>query len=256
MNLFYEIYDEMFRGKDYAAEVDAVLRVGGVAEGDQILEIGSGTGNHTLACAARGIEVMAVETDPRMVAVMRTKLDACDPVVRRRVDLFAGPVETMPDGAFSMGMAMFNVVNYIDSIASLQSFFVGVSRVLAPGASFTFDSWNGVAALLDPPRGKHVSVETDQHVIDVALTSQTDRMRTEAELTYSIVRTSRETGSVERGEYQMKQILWAPRVLSELAAEAGLVVEGIHPLLDVSVVATSEDWKILFLCKAAQGPYT
>jgi len=51
------------------ALVDAVLAYAGARPGDPVLEVGAGTGLATIAFAARGLRLTAVEPDPEMAAV-------------------------------------------------------------------------------------------------------------------------------------------------------------------------------------------
>jgi SAM-dependent methyltransferase len=56
--------------------VDDVLGYAGLEPGGPVLDIGAGTGRATLAFAARGATVTALEPDPAMAAVLRAKAPA------------------------------------------------------------------------------------------------------------------------------------------------------------------------------------
>ena len=61
--LFFEWYDRLFASKAYADEIDCVLSIAsglGVETG-RVLEVGVGTGNHTLELARRGCEVLGLD---------------------------------------------------------------------------------------------------------------------------------------------------------------------------------------------------
>jgi SAM-dependent methyltransferase len=65
-------YDRVRPG--YPAElIDDVLAFARLEEGGPVLDIGAGTGRATLALAARGAAVTALEPDPAMAAVLRGK---------------------------------------------------------------------------------------------------------------------------------------------------------------------------------------
>ena len=154
----------------------------------------------------------------------------------------------MREGSFALAMAMFNVVNYLPDLAALLGFMRGVGARLPAGRDFLFEAWDGVRALLDPPRDKEESVETSSHKIDLRLTSQCDRMNLTTTLTYEIKRTAKAGGSVETGVHSMQHKLWPPEVLLDVARMSGFEIVGLHPLLDSSRPATESDWKVMFHC--------
>ena len=248
--LFYSHYDAMFAGKDYAGEVETVLRLGNCRAPARILEIGSGTGNHTQALARLGHTVVAVDgVDGDMVRVARKKIAALPPQQAARIRYVHGDVQQLPLETYDLATAMFNVVTYIPDIASLESMMEAVASRLKPGASFVFDAWNGVAALRDPPVGKTMVVETKQHTLRIELTCRTDAALLRSDLCYCIEATSKEGGAPEYGKHPFIQTLWTPAVISEAAASAGLMVAALHPFNDLSRPATESDRKVLFHCR-------
>jgi SAM-dependent methyltransferase len=71
-----ELYDRS--RPSYPAElVDDVLEFSGASAGDRVLEVGAGTAKATLAFAARGLEIVALEPSPGMAAVARRNLAGC-----------------------------------------------------------------------------------------------------------------------------------------------------------------------------------
>src|SRR5437899_12788208 len=68
-------YDRIYWWKDYAQEVDFLLKVlhrYGV-RGKRILEVACGTGNHTKLLAAAGYRVTGVQASDDMLAIARRK---------------------------------------------------------------------------------------------------------------------------------------------------------------------------------------
>ncbi len=65
-------------GQNFVADPNTVRRIArlsGVAAGSHVLEIGAGLGSLTLALAETGASVVAVETDGRVVPVLRTVVE-------------------------------------------------------------------------------------------------------------------------------------------------------------------------------------
>lgn len=241
--LFHEVYDSLFAAKDYRHEVLTGLNLGGVSPPDRILEIGSGTGNHSLACAELGFGVVGVEIDEHMVEIARRKLLLAEPAIARRIEYFHGRACELPLEGFAMALSLFNVVNYCASGAELGAFMDGIANRLRTGASFVFDAWNGDAALKDPPRAK--TTVNDKMI--ARLECETDAAMRVSVLTYRI-----STTDGRKGEHVIRHSLWSPGTLREAAAASGFDVLAVMPTSNAMRPATDEDWKLLFHCRRSR----
>ena len=66
-------------GQNFVADPNTVRRIArlsGVASGSRVLEIGAGLGSLTLALAETGASVVALETDRRLVPVLRSVVES------------------------------------------------------------------------------------------------------------------------------------------------------------------------------------
>jgi hypothetical protein len=158
-------------------------------------------------------------------------------------------VEDLADEGFDIALALFNVVNYLGTLAALQTFLAAIAQRLRPGASLVCDAWNGVAALLDPPRDKETLVETATHTLRTMVHGRTDPMALRTVLHYTLEAQDKATARRERGTHELVQTLWPAKVIAEAAELAGLDMLGVHPLGDTSRAATDKDWKILLLAR-------
>ena len=248
--LFYEFYDDLFADKDYTAEVRFLLDIASIeANAARILEIGSGTGNHTFCLARLDYEVVGIDVDRQMVSIAEQKKKKLPQTVAKRVQFINGRVEALQNDDFDLAIAMFNVVNYLSGLAELQSFMNAVADRLKPEAPFVFDAWNGIAAILDPPKHETRQIETETHRIRIPLRSHTDPMALRTDLTYDLSVTDKITQARKTGSYATRHTLWAPKIICDTAENAGFAVESILPLMQKERTATEDDWKILFLCR-------
>ena len=93
-----------------------------------VLEIGCGTGRHTLRLAAQGNRVTAVDISPAMLARAREKLKACSDV-----RLLEGDIrDDIPLGMFDVVLTAL----VLEHIADLKIFFGRVASLLRPGGTF------------------------------------------------------------------------------------------------------------------------
>jgi SAM-dependent methyltransferase len=123
-------YDAIYaaRGKDYAAEADALTTwIRGVAPNAiRLLDVGCGTGMHLEAFARHGFAVRGLDADVKMVALARSR---CPDV---EVDL--GDMTTFAiDARFDAIVALFATTGYARLPKHLDEAIARMADHLAPG---------------------------------------------------------------------------------------------------------------------------
>jgi ubiquinone/menaquinone biosynthesis C-methylase UbiE len=109
------------------AAVDALIEATGLVAGDPVMDAGAGTGHLTLKLAARGLDVTALEPNPRMreVGIHRTaglkNVKWCDALMEQT---------GLPAGAFALVTygSSFGVADYTKTLREAH-------RLLRPGAA-------------------------------------------------------------------------------------------------------------------------
>lgn len=245
---YHQYYDRIYAGKDYAAEVAAVLRISldltGAAP-KRVLDVGCGTGSHALLLASAGCDVVGLDLDTDAIAVACGKCVALPPPVPR---FLCQDVAALADDGFDLAISMFNVINYIDCSRALSRFLEAIIQRLAPGGVYIFDCWNGLAALLDPPRDKEMELAAGDERIKVATRPTLDRMRQSVHMTNQVTIT-RSNGGTESFDYNYTSTLWTPWHLRQVLTQAGFGVVNICRLMEPDKQADEQDWKIMFICR-------
>ena len=246
--LFYRYYDTLFSAKDYAGEVDAVFRhctSYPLQPLEHILEIGCGTGSHTVEIARDPrVQVTAVDVDPEMLALAQTKAEQAS---KKNVS-FATSCSASRN--VDLCVALFNVVNYICGDESLHTFFEDIMSSLRSGGIFIFDCWNGTAALLDPPGSKAYEQEDcEGQKVSCHLTSQTDLVKKITVLNYQLDLFDQSGKKIESGNYQLEQRLWTPLQVKAALQKAGFEVVTVCIPFEFEQAANDSDWKIMFVCR-------
>jgi SAM-dependent methyltransferase len=243
-SLFYDWYDVLFASKAYASEIDVALELAETHLGappERLLEIGCGTGNHTLELARRGVDVVAVDTDKTMVLRATKKLAAAGAtavVLNTRC-------ENLEHSGFDAALALFNVVNYVSSVQALESLFGAVADRLNRPGFFLFDSWNGVAALADPPRAKHTEINHHGAHVVCDLSAETDRMMQRTTLTYQMAVT--QDGVTIEDAFSFSQTLWTPMQIRDALERAAIQLVACTRLFEPGIRATAADWKLMWI---------
>src|SRR3989344_855408 len=245
--LFYAFYDVFFQDKNYSTEVDIILSLGkkfGLGSPKHILEIGCGTGNHTLELAQKAEKVLAIDIDPNMAALAKRKINQKK---LKNVIVLEKRVEQLDLKKFDLAVAMFNVVTYIQETDKLFSFMNGVSSRLRRGGVFIFDAWNGIAAIKDPPKKKQIQIKRKGELIELKIIPKTNFISKKTELGYNIKVTKGKL--IKEDKFIINQKLWTPLQIRQSLKRAGLELLWSSPLLKPEQKATEKDWKIMFVAR-------
>lgn len=136
-----DFYDLIHREKNYASDIDFLkktMRHYHIVNNREILEVGCGTGNHTLLLSQIFTRVVASDIDPEMLARTHQKLlahaienvDLCD---------LTQQDTRFNEQMFELGCSFFNVINYIKTLDALKDYFLMLAKHLRKDSLFIFD---------------------------------------------------------------------------------------------------------------------
>lgn len=168
---YARLYDAMYGSKDYTRECDAVegavRRYGDGGAYRALLDLGCGTGNHSVPLARRGYDVTGVDLSADMVAIAERK--AADAGIVARFE--AGDMRTASLGrTFDVAVIMFAALGYLIADADVAAALANVQRHLRPGGLLLFDVWNRTTLLREGARDRiTVSDEPGRQLIKAAL---------------------------------------------------------------------------------------
>ncbi|MBS0503453.1 MAG: methyltransferase domain-containing protein [Proteobacteria bacterium] len=147
-SLYANQYDTLYSDKDYRSECDLIERAFGKFDTQprNILDVGCGTGNHTIELARRGYACTGIDLSHAMLeeAARKTATAAAEHAPR----WIQGDARTFDAGAtFDAAVMMFAVVGYLTGNDDVHAGLHNVRRHLKPGGLFVCDFWYGPAVL-------------------------------------------------------------------------------------------------------------
>ena len=169
-SLYADIYDSIYRNKDYDEECN-IIRTLFNSYGDgcilSVLDLGCGTGNHALRLADMGYRVAGVDRSEEMLDIARVKSEEKGLLVA----LYHGDIKSVAiDQMFDAAILMFAVLGYQTTNNDLIQTLRNVRRHLRVGGLLVFDVWYGPAVLSQKP-GERVSVAEGEDTTIIRLSS-------------------------------------------------------------------------------------
>jgi len=169
-SLYADIYDSVYRGKNYDEECSIIRRLfNSYGDGSisSILDLGCGTGNHALRLADLGYRVAGVDRSEEMLDIARVKAEEKS----LPVTLYHGDIKDVAiNQTFDAAILMFAVLGYQVTNDDLIQTLRNIRRHLRMGGLLIFDVWYGPAVLSQKP-GERVSVVEGEDTTIIRLSS-------------------------------------------------------------------------------------
>ena len=246
-------YDTLYQDKDYEAECDFLEQVFAhyaQAPIRTILDLGCGTGGHTLPLARRGYEVVGVDCSEKMLAAARAK--ASSTLERSNVPTFQrGDIRNLDLGrAFDALIAMFAVIGHLTANENLTAAFCTARRHLAPGGLFVFDCWFGPAVLAQRPTNRYKVVERDSERIIRFASPTLDVLRHTVQVDYKVLRIKDGRVLDEVDESHLMRFLF-PQEIAHYLESSGFQPLKMCPFMKLDRGLTERDWNMTVIGRAA-----
>ena len=107
--------------------------------GGRVLDLGSGTGEHSRFLASKGFEVVGIDSSPAMLA------KATDSPLPPNLTFVEGDitdVEQLTSGAFDGAICLGNTLPHLRDVTAMARLAAGLRRRLRPGAAFLLQVLN------------------------------------------------------------------------------------------------------------------
>lgn len=242
---YAEAYDFLYQDKDYAVECDLIediFRKFATAQVRTILDLGCGTGNHTIPLAYRGYQVTGVDLAEDMLNQARSKAVSLskEQIVFHQGDLRRFSI--LYD--FDAVLMMFAVLGYQTTNEDVLAALNTVSRHLKPGGLFIFDVWYGPAVLKQRPGEKEKTIRTAEGDIIRNASGTLDVFRHLCEVRYHLKylkghKIIKDTEEIHNMRY------FFPQELAFFMHQAELELIHISDVGDLSRPPTEETWNVI-----------
>ncbi|MBN1890308.1 MAG: class I SAM-dependent methyltransferase [Thermoflexales bacterium] len=252
---YAEQYDLLYGDKDYEAECDmleGVFKQYASAPVHSVLDLGCGTGNHTLPLARRGYQVTGVDLSAEMLAHARLKAQANLPPQTPHMPTFqTGDVRTVElDQQFDAVLMMFAVLGYQATNDDVLAALGTVRRHLRPGGLFVGDVWYGPAVLNVRPSERVKVIPTEDGKVIRVASGVLDSYRHLCEVRYLVWRLAGQQVVNESAEAHWMRYFF-PQELALFMSQANLRLLDIRAFGDMTQSPNDTTWNVLFVSNAA-----
>ncbi|MFH1481502.1 MAG: class I SAM-dependent methyltransferase, partial [Pseudomonadota bacterium] len=151
---YAEYYDIFYHDKDYEAESDfleVIFTKYSERPAKRILDLGCGTGGHSIPLSCRGYHVIGVDRSQEMLRQARVKADSKKCEIPFLCDDIRGLRLSQTFDAVSV---LFNVAGYQATSEDMHKMLETVDLHLERSGTFVFDFWYGPSVMAENPQAR------------------------------------------------------------------------------------------------------
>lgn len=127
---YSKFYDSLYRTKDYALEakyIEDIIKKHGIANSQKLIDLGCGTGSHSIIWAKNGWSVIGVDRSEPMLQIARTKAKEKN----LEINFLQGDLSNFiikEESCYDVAVSMFAVVGYLTENKSLIHLFTNIEE--------------------------------------------------------------------------------------------------------------------------------
>lgn len=161
---FAQYYDAIYSDKNYQQECELVQRIIGGSP-QTILDLGSGTGSHSLILAEMGFDITGLDASETALDIARAKSRG-----RPNMRFVKGNITSFSlKKEYDACISMFCSICYVTNIRLFRKSLANIFDHLRPGGILIFDFWNGNAVIHQRPTTKvKTAIHDNQRIIRIA----------------------------------------------------------------------------------------
>jgi SAM-dependent methyltransferase len=250
-SLYAEQYDQLYAEKSYTSEVDLVeeaFRSYSANAPKTLLDIGCGTGGHSIELASRGYAVTGVDLSQAMLNRAVGKAAGLADI--SRPVFLQGDARNFNTGqTYDAAIMMFAVVGYLTTNDDVMAGLRNIRRQLKPGAPFVCDFCYGPSVLSVRPADRVRVLPTPGGRVIRAASTTLDIASHTADVTFKLWsleddRLIGETNETHRMRY------FFPQEFTLFLTSAGFQLKSLTAFPSLSAELSDQSWNALCVAQA------
>lgn len=166
---YAELYDSLYLDRSYISEVNYLHKI--IKEdcnpNISLLDLGCGTGIHSLELSKFGFKVTGLDISPEMLSVANNKLTEISQFQELSCEFVIGDILKMKmNKKYDVVISMFHVMNFFLTNENFVSVLKSIYDALKEDGIFIFDTWNGNSVSRDSftPRSKEFDFQGKKYL--------------------------------------------------------------------------------------------
>jgi SAM-dependent methyltransferase len=251
MNIFQKYanyYDNFYKDKDYKKECDfleKIFKKHSERSVHSILDLGCGTGSHSLILAKRGYETTGVDLSSQMIEAAKSK----NTKGKAKIDFFIGDIRKINlKKTFDAVISMFAVVSYLTTNKDLLSAFQTAAAHLEKKGIFVFDFWFGPAVLSEKPQPRFKVIENGDKKIIRLSAPVLDSFNHTVSLKFEIIEIFKNKIQSDIKEIHTIRFFF-PEEIKNCLEKSGFKMIKICPFGDLNKTPSVKDWNVMVIAE-------
>lgn len=242
-NDYARFYDLLYQDKDYKVECDFLEKVFSefsTRRINSILDLGCGTGAHSLILSKKGFHSTGIDQSKTMINQAKEKALK----ENLKIEFFKKDIRTMNlHKKFDAIILMFAVFSYQTKNADVKSVFRTIKKHLNPGGVFFFDCWFGPAVLNQKPTERIKKMNLGSEEIIRTAKPILDLMNNTVTVNYSVFKKKADkTLNMIKENHAMRYFF--PLEIYFFANNFGLKILKICPFMSLKRKLSFNDWNM------------
>ncbi len=245
---YSKYYDLLYRSKNYAGEVkyvEDVIKKHGIPNSKILIDLGCGTGNHSLILSKNGWTVTGIDRSESMLHIARQKAKENN----LKVNFLHGELsncEIQEDSSFDVAISMFAVIGYLTESKSLLHLFTTINKILKPGGLFIFDCWFGPAVLSNRSTDSYKFVEENEIRVIRFTHSELHPLKNVIDVNFHIIEIQKNQIKSEVKETHPMRFFFTPEI-EMFFNHSGMDLVATYPFMKLNMQANENDQNVLFV---------
>jgi 2-polyprenyl-3-methyl-5-hydroxy-6-metoxy-1,4-benzoquinol methylase len=214
------VYNKLNGAHKYIKEVEYLSKF--LHKKCKILDVGCGTGTHIFMLEKLGHQCTGIDSSANMISVATKNKDSKATFINIDIQYYNTTEK------YDLCISLFNVVNHVLELKSLETFFKSIHKKLKKDGMFIFDCFNNVAVLKDRPKQK-VSK-------NIKITPEFDPYTGILMMNY-----------VGEKQFKLTHRIWDLSLMIEMLQNIGFDVEFYNR--NTSVQLKDDNYKATFICR-------